>query len=326
MFFVVVWLLKKALPFLLGRKGPGDGGLYSIEEKYGNTKNSHSVACHGGSEMRYAFFNMTSPYKIPTPTLLYVHENLLPHVRVRFGIDSYEYQLATDFIAHIAAEKNVRMGTLEEQLGSLYLQFFPPPGPFDVTIGFGRKGTIIAQLLNKRWGCFPNILRLEITRYEQEDGSHILKSKTDISIEEQIAKAGKFHSLAIVDDVLFTGFTAFSILNLLPRHACDCISLFFTRGMEVTRKSLEEKGHRAAVGVCLKGKIETDVSTISSMNLVAKGAIHTPTEGDISYAQRQEWVEAWFPARTKRILALAHAITDLVKSFEPSSESEETIV
>ncbi len=276
--------------------------------------------------MRYSPFDMASPYKIPTPKLLYVHENLLPHVRQRFGIDSYEYQLATDFIAHIAAEKNVRMGTLEEQLGSLYLQFFPPPAAFDVTLGFGRKGEILARLLNKRWGCFPNIHRLDITRYEQTDGSHVLKSKSAISIEEQIKKAVTSKSIAIVDDVLFTGFTAFSILNLLPRHACDCIHLFFTRGMEVTRKSLEEKGHRAAVGVCLKGKIEEDVSTISSMNLVAKGAIHTPTEGDISYAQRQEWVEAWFPARTKRILDLAHAITDLVKTFEPTSETEETIV
>jgi hypothetical protein len=78
--------------------------------------------------------------------------------------------------------------------------------------------------------------------------------------------------------------------------------------------------------VCLKGKIEEDVSTISSMNLIAKGAIHTPTEGDISYCQRQEWVEAWFPARTKRILALAKAITELVKTFEPTSEAEETLV
>jgi hypothetical protein len=120
---------------------------------------------------------------IPTPKLLYVHENLLPHVRERFGIDSREYQLATDFIAHIAAEPNVRMGTLEEQLGGLYLQFFPPPRRFDVTLGFGRKGEYIAQLLNKRWGCFPKIHRLDITRYESEDGTgHVLKSKTGESI------------------------------------------------------------------------------------------------------------------------------------------------
>lgn len=270
---------------------------------------------------------ITVVQKIPTPTLLYVHENLLPHVRARFGIDSSEYQLATDFIAHIAAEKNVRMGTLEEELGALYMQFYPPPAPFDLTLGLGRKGEMLARLLHRRWGCFPKIHRLDITRYELADGTgHVLQSKTGMSIEEQIARAGSFRSMAIVDDVLFTGFTAFTILNLLPRHACDCIHLFFTRGMEVTRKSLLDKGHRAAVGICLKGKIEEDVSTISSMNLVSKGAIHTPTEGDISYCQRQEWVEAWFPARTKRILALAHAITALVKSFEPVNEAEETIV
>ena len=268
---------------------------------------------------------MEASHKIPTPSLLYVHENLLPHVRARFGIDSFEYQLATDFIAHIAAEKNVRMGTLEEELGALYMQFYPPPGPFDLTLGCGRKGEILARLLNRRWGCFPRIVRLDITRYERQEGGHVLISKSGVSVEEQIVQAGPFKSLAIVDDVLFTGFTAFSVLNLLPRHACDCISLFFTRGMEVTQRSLNEKGHRAAVGVCLKGKIEEDVSTISSMNLVSKGAIHTPTEGDIAYCQRQEWVEAWFPARTKRILALAHDIIDLVKTFEPTSETEETI-
>lgn len=270
---------------------------------------------------------MSAPQKIPTPSLLYVHENLLPHVRQRFGIDSAEYQLATDFIAHIAAERNVRMGTLEEELGALYLQFYPPPAPFDLTLGFGRKGERLARMLNQRWGCFPRIHRLDITRYELEDRSgHVLKSKTGVPIEEQIARAGGYRTLAMVDDVLFTGFTAFTILNLLPRHACDCIHLFFTRGMEETKRALEERGHRAALGVCLKGKIEEDVSTISSMNLVSKGAIHTPTEGDISYCQRQEWVEAWFPARTKRILDLAHAITNLVKSFEPTSETEETIV
>jgi hypothetical protein len=168
---------------------------------------------------------------------------------------------------------------------------------------------------------------LDITRVENEDGDgYTLRSKTNESIEDQIKRAGNFHSLAIVDDVLYTGFTVFSIIELLPKSALSHCHLFFTRGMEETKKILEAKGCSVFIGVSLRGRVEVDVSTISTLNLVAKGAIHTKDQGDITYSQRQEWVEAWFPKKTANIVDLAEAITSIVKSFSPRDDTEERIV
>ncbi|MFA7682496.1 MAG: hypothetical protein WCX61_05725 [Candidatus Peribacteraceae bacterium] len=267
---------------------------------------------------------MSNIINIPSPQLLYVHENLLAHVRERFSIHSTEYQLANAFIAHVAAEPNVQMGTLEEELAALIAQ--GTPEPFDVTLGFGRKGERIAQLLHEQWGSFPNIHRLEITRIEKADGSgHELISKTDVSVVDQIAALGDFTSVALVDDVLFTGFTVSEVLKLLPKKHVERCHFFGTRGMAQTARKLERNGCKTWLGVSLEGEPEVDVSTISSMNLITKGAIHSPTEGDITYCQRQEWVEAWFPQRTSNIVDLCEVVTNLVRSFSPREETEEQL-
>jgi len=83
----------------------------------------------------------TAP-RIPTPALLYVHDNLTPLVRERFGVASRAYDTAQRFLAEIAREPHVKIGTLEKEIASLTDAVTPEP--FDVAFGFGRKGEEIA--------------------------------------------------------------------------------------------------------------------------------------------------------------------------------------
>jgi orotate phosphoribosyltransferase len=257
--------------------------------------------------------------RLPTPKLLYVHDNLTPFVKTRFGKNSLEYETAQLFIKHIAVQPHTKVGTLEDELAGLISE--SNPEPFDITFGLGHKGEEIAQLLHGRWSAFPNILRLNITRIEKENGSeHILVSKTDESIEDQIAKADGFDSIALIDDVLFTGFTMRSVMESLPIEGKDC-HLFFTRGIEETKKEFEKMGCKVHFGVSLPGKIEVDSSTISIMNLITEGAIRTPS-GDLSYCDRGEWMEAWFPNKADTIKHLCQALTTL---FANVSQEEKMI-
>ncbi len=257
--------------------------------------------------------------KLPTPKLLYVHDNLTPFVKTRFGKNSLEYETAQLFIKHIEVQPHTKVGNLEEELAGLISQ--STPEPFDITFGFGHKGEEIAQLLHGRWSAFPNIQRLDITRIEKEnDNGHILVSKTNESIEDQIAKADDFDSIALVDDVLFTGFTMHSVMELLDLEGKDC-HLFFTRGIEETKEEFEKMGCKVHLGVSLPGKIEVDSSTISIMNLITEGAIRTPT-GDLSYCDRSEWMEAWFPDRADTIKYLCQALTTM---FAQVSQEEKMI-
>jgi len=263
---------------------------------------------------------MTSAFHLPTPRLLYVHDNLTPFVRERYGRNSLEYETTQLFIKHIAAQPHVRIGTLEEELAGLVAQTCP--FPFDATFGLGYKGEEIAEFMHGRWEAFPRIHRLDITRREKANGKgHELASQTEVPIDEQLAQAGEFKTFAVVDDVLFTGFTARSILELLPLDRTESCHLFFTRGIEETKKELERMGCTIHLGATLKGQIETDVSTISTMNLITEGAIRTQ-EGDKSYCERGEWMEAWFPNRADTIKHLCQALTTL---FESVSQEEKKI-
>jgi len=67
------------------------------------------------------------------------------------------------------------------------------------------------------------------------------------------------------------------------------------------------------MGVSLPGKIESDANTISAMNLITEGAIRT-NEGDMSYLDRPQWFEAWFPKDTEMIMHLLKSIMHLLKS------------
>jgi len=256
---------------------------------------------------------------LPTPKLLYVHDNLTPFVKARFGKGSLEYETTQLFIKHLAIQPHVRIGTLEEELSGLIAE--SSPEPFDITFGFGYKGEEIAELLHVRWSAFPRHKRLDITRIEKENGDgHILVSKTGESIEDQIKSACVFKAIALVDDVLFTGFTMKSVIDLLDLKNKEC-HLFFTRGIEETKKDFEKMGCTVHIGVSLPGKIETDSSTISAMNLITEGAIRTP-KGDMSYCERSEWMEAWFPTRADTIKHLCQALTTL---FASVSQEEKKI-
>ncbi len=249
---------------------------------------------------------------LPTPKTLYVHDNVSSFVRERFGEKSPEYDIAQRFIKYIDSQPHVRIGTLEEELGGLIAQVNPKL--FDIAFGFGYKGEEIAQLLHGRWSAFPNLTRLDITRQEKEDGSgHVLVSKSDTPLEEQIAQAGEFKSCALVDDVLYTGFTMRSVMDLLPLGSIDECHLFFTRGLEETKKEFEKQGCKVHIGVELPGKIEVDASTISTMNLITEGAIRT-NNGDLTYCDRPSWLEAWFPNDTDIIMHLCQSLMHLLKS------------
>jgi len=67
--------------------------------------------------------------------------------------------------------------------------------------------------------------------------------------------------------------------------------------------------------------IEKDVSTISVLNLVTEGAIRT-RERNLRYTDRPEWIEAWFPHRSDRIVELADRVTELLKNI---SEQERAV-
>ena len=255
---------------------------------------------------------MKTYLEIPTPKLLYVHDNLTPFTRERYGESSAEHAVAKRFIKYIADQPHVMIGTIENELSGLIAQ--SSPSKFDIAFGLGYKGEEIAELLHGRWSSFPKIIRLDITRVEERAGKgYELVSKTNIPIISQIRSAGKFKSCAIIDDVLYTGFTAKTVLGLLPKNKIRNCHLFFTRGIEETKKEFEKMGCAVYMGVSLPGKIESDANTISAMNLITEGAIRT-NEGDMSYLDRPQWFEAWFPKDTEMIMHLLKSIMHLLKS------------
>ncbi|MBU0458134.1 phosphoribosyltransferase [Patescibacteria group bacterium] len=255
---------------------------------------------------------MNAALSIPTPKLLYVHDNLTPFVRERYGENSTEYDLSKRFLKYVQSQPHVKIGTIDEELSGLIAQTCPLK--FDVTFGFGYKGEEIAELLHGRWGSFPNIIRLDITRIEKEGSKeYVLVSKTDKSIEDQIAETGDIRSCALIDDVLYTGFTMKSIIEKLPMDKIESCHLFFTRGLTETKKEFEDMGCTVHIGMPLAGKIEVDASTISTMNLITEGAIRT-NDGDLTYCDRPQWMEAWFPNDTDIIMHLCQSIMHLLKS------------
>src|SRR5687768_12650063 len=90
-------------------------------------------------------------YAQPTPTLLYIHDDLTDEIDRRLGPASDASALARRLIEVVAQHnERVRVLTLAEQIDRVVAQ--GSHAPFDLAVGIGRAGHRVASALHARTG------------------------------------------------------------------------------------------------------------------------------------------------------------------------------
>src|SRR5712691_8738446 len=154
-------------------------------------------------------------YAQPTPRRLYVHDDLTDEVEKRLGPASPAVALTRSLFELLGRDpERVLILTLAEQLERVIAQ--GRHAPFDLALGIAPAGERVAQALHAKTGWFPRVRRLGLTREEDGHGGYRLVSTVSASLADQLQGLEPCHSLAVVDDTIFSGLTMRSILEALP--------------------------------------------------------------------------------------------------------------
>jgi hypothetical protein len=248
-------------------------------------------------------------YAQPTPRQFYIHDDLTDEVAAEAGPDSPAATLARELIARVAADRaRVRVLTLAEQVERVATQ--GPHAPFALTLGIGRAGERVARALDARTGWFPHVRRVGLTREEDGAGGYRLVSTDPGGLDAQLD--GRYASLAIVDDTVFSGLTMTGLVGALDESQRARTHAFCLRGVAASIARVAALCPITA-GVAAPGRLLDEVSFINASGLVRRIAIRRPGQRPLAFLDRPEWLRAWFPADHAEILALCRRLNALLE-------------
>jgi len=244
-------------------------------------------------------------YAQPTPSRLYIHDDLTAEVARDLGGASAAAADARDLLALVAQDRGrVRVLTLAEQIDAVVAR--GPHAPFEATLGVGAAGQRVAHALHERTGWFPCVRGVGVTREEDGTGGYRLAG-TEGDLSERLADLGACSSLAIVDDTVFSGLTMKGVIGALPVPRPPRTHAFCLRGVA---DSIAAVGALCAItaGVAAPGRLLEEVSFINASGLVRRIAIRRPGRPPLAFFDRPEWIRAWFPAVHAEVLALCRRL------------------
>lgn len=247
----------------------------------------------------------------PTPTRLYIHDDLTDEVIAKYGGDSEEARLTQDLIATIQRNcEHVVLTREENEVSGVVDQ--GPWQPFDLALGVGGAGERVAQLLHAQLGIFPSIVTLDLTREENDTGGYNMVSKMGIPFTAQLPSEWQdFGSVAVVDDTIFSGLTMGTVLRALPAEVRQRTRVFCLRSVDVSLPTITPLAPVTS-GLNATGAILTEVSIIKSSGLVRRGAIRRSGSTPLAYFERSEWMHAWFPNKGPEIIDRCRALNNLL--------------
>jgi hypothetical protein len=250
-------------------------------------------------------------YAAPTPKVLYVHDDLSEYVGRRLGQSSQAWELTRELFALVCRDPGrVVLLTLDLQIGRLLDE--RAHTPFALAIGIGRAGERVAQQLHARTGWFPNISRVDITREEDGRGGYKVVTTTGIPLAQQLPSLAAVHSLAIVDDTVFSGLTMRTVLLALPPEVRARTQVFCLRGVAASLVSIRELCP-IEIGFAAPGRLLDEVSFINASGLVMRVGIRHPDQPSQAFFERPMWMHAWFPGYADEVIALCQRLNAILE-------------
>jgi hypothetical protein len=247
----------------------------------------------------------------PTPTRLYVHDDLIPDVVERHGAGSTAASVARELMALVRRDPDrVTVLTLDEQLAALLAR--GPSTPFALAIGIGRAGERVARQVHARAGWFPAIRRVDLTREEDGRGGYVVVSPTGVTLAEQLAGIEPAPSLAIVDDTIFSGITMRQVLEALSPAQRTRTHAFCLRCVEESLPPLRALCP-VTPGFAAPGRLLDEVSFINASGLVRRGSIRRTGLPPLAFFERPEWIHAWFPGHAEEVTDLCRRLNAILE-------------
>jgi hypothetical protein len=247
----------------------------------------------------------------PTPTRLYVHDDLVADIVERHGAASPAAVVARELMTLVRRDTDrVTVLTLEAQLEALVAR--GPSTPFALAIGIGRAGERVARQLHARAGWFPAIRRVDLTREEDGHGGYAVVSPTGVPLPQQLAGVEPAPSLAIVDDTIFSGITMRQVLEALSPAQRARTHALCLRCVEESLPPLRALC-RVTAGFAAPGRLLDEVSFINASGLVRRGSIRRTGRPPLAFFERPEWIRAWFPEHAEEVVKLCRRLNLLLE-------------
>ncbi len=247
----------------------------------------------------------------PTPTRLYIHDDLLADVRERCGAQSVAAALAQELMTLAQRDpERVTVLTLPEQIEGLVAR--GAPGPFSLAIGIAPAGERVARQVHARAGWFPVVRRVDLVREEDGRGGYTVVSPTGVPLLEQLGDVERAPSLAIVDDTIFSGITMRQVLEALSPAQRARSHAFCLRGVEESLAPLRALCPVTA-GFTAPGRLLDEISFINASGLVRRGSIRRTGLPPLAFFERPEWMRAWFLGRAEAAIDLCRRLNLLLE-------------
>jgi hypothetical protein len=250
-------------------------------------------------------------YAAPTPSRLYIHDDLSEYVRRQQGEVSLAWQLTRELFTLVRRDPSrVVVLTLEWQVERLLSQ--GDYAPFTLAIGIGRAGERVAQQLHAKTGWFPNIRRVDITREEDGRGGYNMVSTTGIPLAQQLPTLNAAFSLAVIDDTVFSGLTMRTVIQALPLEARAHMQAFCLRGVEASLAAVAALCPITA-GLAAPGRLLDEVSFINASGLVMRVGIRHPDRPPQAFFERPAWMQAWFPGYAVEVMDACQRLNSILE-------------
>jgi hypothetical protein len=262
-----------------------------------------------------------SAYAVPTPQVLYIHDDLTREVYRTHREHSKASQLTRALFALVRRDApHVVILRLDDQLTRLVAQ--EQHTPFSLTIGIGQTGERLARELHVITGWFPTIRRVDVTREEEDStGGYKLVSLGTQPLADQLQDIAAYAPLAVVDDTVFSGLTMRTVLQALPSVALARARAFCMRGVAEALVNLRDLCP-LGVGFAAPGRILDEVSFINAAGLVRRISIRRAGQPPLAFFDRPEWMHAWFPVHAEEVTELCRRLNALL---EPLAETGSSI-
>ena len=250
-------------------------------------------------------------YAAPTPSLLYIHDDLSEYICRQHGEASPAWQLTREFFTLLHRDPGrVVVLTLEWQIERLLAQGHY--APFALAIGIGRAGERAAQQLHAKTGWFPNLTRVDITREEDGHGGYHVVSTTGIPLAQQLPPLDAVSSLAVIDDTVFSGLTMRTVLQALPPEVRAHTQAFCLRGVAASVATIAAFCPITA-GFAAPGRVLDEVSFINASGLVMRVGIRHPDRPPQAFFERPVWMQAWFPGYAVEVIASCQRLNSILE-------------
>ena len=252
------------------------------------------------------------PYDAPTPRRFYVHDDLTAEVLRTHGANSEAHRFTVRLFDRLRKDEHrVVVLTVDEQIESLIRK--AGHRAFEITVGIGSAGELVAQQVHERTGWFPNVQRVDVTREEDGRGGYNLVSTVEESLEQQLRGLKHSESVAVVDDTVFSGLTMRSVLASLPDGVLARTHAFCLRCVEESLSSVQPLCPITA-GLSAPGRIFEDVSFINASGLVKRVGIRRDGRQPLAFFERRQWMDAWFPGYADEVIDLCRSLNGLLES------------